>query len=129
MKLEGELKERIESLLGGHGSDARLVEGGYTPAARWLVRRNSGETAFAKVGTTPGTAGALRKEAAVYRQLEADFMPRTLGWQDHPEAPLLLLEDLSACRWPPPPVRAACPRSLRSRGTRPAVCRSVNPRG
>jgi aminoglycoside phosphotransferase (APT) family kinase protein len=29
-------------------------------------------------------------------------MPRTLGWQDHPEAPLLLLEDLSACRWPPP---------------------------
>ncbi|MEE2664302.1 MAG: phosphotransferase [Myxococcota bacterium] len=102
LALERTLQERIESLLGSRVTRARRVEGGYTPAARWLVGCESGETAFAKAGTTSVTAEALRGEAAVYRQLEAEFMPRTLGWDDHPEAPLLLLEDLSECRWPPP---------------------------
>ncbi len=102
MTLERTLRARIEGLLGSHVTGARLVDGGYTPAARWLVSCESGETAFAKAGTTPGTAKALRDEAAVYRQLGGDFMPRMLGWDDHLEAPLLLLEDLSACRWPPP---------------------------
>lgn len=29
-------------------------------------------------------------------------MPRDLGYDEHPERPLLLLEDLSAAFWPPP---------------------------
>jgi hypothetical protein len=29
-------------------------------------------------------------------------MPRVLGWQDDFAHPILLLEDLSSCEWPPP---------------------------
>jgi len=100
--LDAALQARIASLLGSPVAEARSAQGGYTPAERWLVRCESGVSAFAKAGATEGTADALRKEWSVYRQLGGDFMPRTLGWEDHPERPLLLLEDLSACRWPPP---------------------------
>ena len=36
----------------------------------------------------------------VYWAIDGDFMPVVLGWDDG-ERPLLLLEDLSDCGWPP----------------------------
>jgi aminoglycoside phosphotransferase (APT) family kinase protein len=38
----------------------------------------------------------------VYTVLQAPFVPRLLGWEDHPDFPLMLLEDLSRGTWPPP---------------------------
>jgi len=83
-------------------SGVTRIARGYTPAERWVVHFSDGASAFAKVGASPLTAGFLRDEARVYRQLSADFMPQLLGFEDDPERPLLLLEDLSAARWPPP---------------------------
>ncbi len=52
--------------------------------------------------TTPLTATQLRREGVVYQRLSGPFMPRLIGWDDHETEPLLIIEDLSDARWPPP---------------------------
>jgi hypothetical protein len=76
--------------------------GGFTPASRRLVTLPDGRRAFAKGATTDLTEGWLRAEHHVYTHLDGSFMPRLLGWDDSGERPVLLLEDLSGARWPPP---------------------------
>jgi hypothetical protein len=96
------LRRRIAELAGREPVTWSKVERGYTPAERWLVTFDDGSSAFAKVGTTPLTAGWVRDERRWYARLKGDFLPRALGFSDDPERPLLLLEDLSHARWPPP---------------------------
>ncbi len=38
----------------------------------------------------------------MYADLHAPFMAEPLGWADEDDLPMLVLEDLSACAWPPP---------------------------
>jgi Phosphotransferase enzyme family len=76
--------------------------GGFTPASRRLVTLADGRSAFAKGATTDSTEGWLRAEHNVYTHLRGSFIPRLLGWDDSGERPVLLLEDLSNARWPPP---------------------------
>lgn len=95
------LRQRLHALHGSLPTSWLRIERGYTPAERWLVQFEDGSSAFAKVGVTPLTASCVRDEQRTYRQLNAPFMPRVLGFMDS-ERPLLLLEDLSAARWPPP---------------------------
>ena len=93
--------ERASALLGWTPTSWRAVFGGYTAAARYVVSAGR-ERAFVKVATTPLTASHLRNEGLVYGQLGGAFMPRLLGWEDHPHEPILIIEDLSAATWPPP---------------------------
>jgi hypothetical protein len=90
------------------------VHGGYTTAGRWLVRFADGRSAFAKVGTSAATAAWLRAEWAVYSSVAAPFLPAVLGWDGGAggDAPILLLEDLSAAAWPPPWSPARIARTL-----------------
>ena len=76
--------------------------GGFTPASRRLVTLPDGRRAFAKGATSDLTEGWLLAEHHVYTHLRGSFMPRLLGWDDSGARPVLLLEDLSAARWPPP---------------------------
>lgn len=95
--------ERVTSLAGSKPiAWRRITGGGYTPAERWVADLEDGSSVFAKVATTEDTAGWLRDEHRVYAELRADFIPRMLGWGDDQEAPVLLLEDLSPGKWPPP---------------------------
>jgi hypothetical protein len=96
-----ELAARAANILGWTPSAWRRVEGGYTPATRFVGIAGT-ERCFLKVATEPQTAAMLRQEAHAYRTLSGAFMPRFLGWEDHPTAPLLLIEDLSHATWPPP---------------------------
>lgn len=99
----GELAERIERLAGARVESYSRVEGGYTAALRLLCRRaGGGGSFFAKVGTTPVTRAALRREIHVYERISGDFMPRLLASEDDESAPVLLIEDLSGHYWPPP---------------------------
>jgi hypothetical protein len=100
--MDGALCSRLLRLKGSAPHSWRRVEGGYTPAERWQVRFADGSHAFAKIGVTPLTASCLRDEQRTYRQLSAPFMPRVLGFDADSERPLLLIEDLSDARWPPP---------------------------
>jgi hypothetical protein len=93
---------RAASLLRKTPTSWRRAAGGYTPAERWVVRFAGDSSCFAKAATNSLTAGWLRDEYRhVYSQMEAPFLPRVLGWSDD-ELPLLVLEDLSGARWPPP---------------------------
>jgi hypothetical protein len=81
----------------------RMTTGGHTPAERWVVTLDGGQTAFVKVATDDETASWLRDEHLVYAVLGgAPFLPGYLGWYDDGELPVLALEDLSAGTWPPP---------------------------
>jgi len=92
----------VAEILGSPVVDRRPAAGGYTPAERWVVRLADGRTAFVKVGVTELTAEWLHREYRMYSDLQAPFMAELLGWTDEDGVPMLILEDLSACAWPPP---------------------------
>lgn len=93
---------RVADLLGAHVVTWRRVTGGYTPAERRVVKLADGRTAFVKAAVTDLTASWLRPEHRLYRDLNAPFMPQLLAWTDEDGPPMLVLEDLSDCTWPPP---------------------------
>ncbi|HEX3773830.1 MAG TPA: phosphotransferase [Polyangiaceae bacterium] len=100
--MDGRLRRVVERVTGKVPVSWQRVSGGYTPAARFRVLFADQSSAFVKVGTTPMTADALRSEARRYAALHASFMPNFIGFEDDSEQPLLVLEDLSSARWPPP---------------------------
>lgn len=107
MKLDPELEGRISRLWGRRVQEACFVDRGYTPAGRYLLQAPDGSRAFAKVANRPDVAGWLRREAWVYEALApASYLPEVLGFEDHPDSPILLLESLEDAHWPPPWTRA-----------------------
>ncbi len=97
--MDQETMDRVEGCLGSRPVAWRAAQGGYTPAARWVVERADGERAFIKVATNKDTAMWLRDECRVYTRLRGDFMAQMLGWDDDGEHPLLAIEDLSGALW------------------------------
>lgn len=93
---------RVAEILGASVVRRRPASGGYTPAERWIVDLDDGRSVFVKAAVNELTAMWLRKEYLIYRELQAPFMARLLGWSDEDGWPLLILEDLSGCGWPPP---------------------------
>ena len=91
----------LADLLGSRPVSRRRIEGGYTPAERWVVELDDGRSVFVKAAVNELTAGWLRDEHRMYAALDAPYMPRLLGWADG-DQPILLLEDLSEALWPPP---------------------------
>lgn len=99
----------LAQMLGAEVVFRRRVQGGYTPAERWVVELNDGRSVFIKAAVNDLTAGWLRDEHRMYDALRAPYMPQLLGWRDG-DRPILVLDDLSAAVWPPPwtdePVRS-----------------------
>jgi len=95
------LAARVADLLGWAPTAWRRVHGGYTAAARYRVVRGA-DSAFVKIATTRVTARMLRAELVAYPAIQGPFLPRFIGGDDHPDQPLLVIEDLSAAAWPPP---------------------------
>ena len=115
---------RIGDLAGQSAVGFRRARRGYTPAERWIVTLADGTSLFAKIGVDRQTADWLRTEQRVYAALRGEFMPRVRAWAAGAR-PLLLLEDLSACRWPPPWDGAGVDRVLAAL----AELRSSDPQG
>jgi hypothetical protein len=101
-QLTPDLRYRLEKLASKRIDQVQIIQGGYSPALRLKITFNDNSTCFAKIGTTPHTAQALRQENRVYQALQGSFLPRYLGWDDDPDNPILQLEDLSHAFWPPP---------------------------
>ncbi len=93
---------RIRSAIGERFVAARPINRGYANNRRWVVTLADGRTAFIKHADDARTATWLRREFEVYQHVCADFRPELLGWFDDGELPVLVLEDLSGCVWPPP---------------------------
>ena len=101
-QIEGDLHARLQRLLGrAIERCVPVVGGGYTPTDRWIVYSGT-DSFFAKVATTPLTAVMLQRELHAYQNVQAPFMPAYIAGEDDESAPILLTEDLSGYRWPPP---------------------------
>ena len=99
---EHQRSERLANLIGRQPASWSSVGRGYTPAERWVVAFDDGSTAFVKIGVTPDTSEWLRVEHRMYSRTEASWLPEFVGWDDDGDAPILVLENLSGARWPPP---------------------------
>ncbi len=95
------MEERLTRLHGARLLDIETPAGGHTRATRGRVTLDSGDRVFIKMAGDKRTAAALRAEYLVYSSIRADWLPRLISWDDG-DAPLLVLEDLSDSRWPPP---------------------------
>lgn len=95
---------RTERLLGATVETWNRVETrGYATNGHWIVELRNGSRAFVKHAAPVDPCPRwLRDEYAVYTAVSGPFMPQLLAWEDDPERPLLVLEDLSDARWVPP---------------------------
>lgn len=77
---------------------------GYTPAIRFVAELDSGERVFVKAAPDPHIGGWIRQEIALYRSVDGPFLPGLVGAGEvgADGSPVLVIEDLSAARWPPP---------------------------
>ena len=114
-------RDRVQRLLGSRVTGTKGVPGGYTPALRWVAQLADGRSVFVKHAVAEPVVPRLRREHFVYRHIDGGWCPKLLGFDDG-DQPMLIIEDLSACVWPPPwdadrveAVRAA----LRAIGTHP----------
>jgi hypothetical protein len=96
------IEERVSAAVGRRIRSLRRVQTrGYAMAFHGIAEFEDGSTAFVKAGAEEITSEFLRDELRFYESVEGFFMPRLLGF-DAGEPPLLVLEDLSDGRWPPP---------------------------
>lgn len=101
MRPSQELLDRVERMLGSRPVSWREGKGGYSVAGHWSLALEDGRKVFAKVATTDNIAHRLRAEHRNLAAIRAGFMCEIVAWEDG-DRPLLLLEDLSHARWPPP---------------------------
>jgi hypothetical protein len=96
------IEERVSRAVGKPVRSLRRVQTrGYALAFHAIAEFHDGSTAFVKAGAEEITSEFLRDELRFYQAVQAPFMPRLLGYDDG-DPPLLVLEDLSGARWPPP---------------------------
>ena len=94
--------ERVAAATGRRVRSLREVETrGYAMAYHGIVEFADGSTAFVKAGAEEITSEFLRDELRFYESVTGPFMPTVIGL-DAADPPLLVLEDLSDARWPPP---------------------------
>jgi hypothetical protein len=101
------MEDRVSAAVGRPVRLLRRVQTrGYALAYHAIAEFDDGSTAFVKAGAEEVTSEFLREELRFYRAVEGPFMPELLGL-DEGEPPLLVIEDLSRARWPPPWDEAA----------------------
>src|SRR5919108_277017 len=96
------IEERVTAITGSPVRSLRRVKGGgYAVSYRAVAELADGRSVFVKAGAEEVTSAFLRDEQRVYAAVRGPFMPELIG-MDEAEPPVLVLEDLSGARWPPP---------------------------
>lgn len=101
MKPSKELIQRVEEITGSKPVTWNFIAKGYTVAERYVVKLGNGSSVFTKLATDQDTIEWIKNEYKIYGNLQAEFLPKLVGWDDG-KFPLLVLEDLSSGVWPPP---------------------------
>ena len=110
VKLEAEARaviddvliERVSDLFGSKMKIAATVDRGYTLARRVIVAESNGTRHFVKVGTDDHTRRMVSAEGRFYSNVQTSWTPELVAFDDEWEHPMIVVEDLSAARWPPP---------------------------
>jgi hypothetical protein len=96
------IEQRVAAAAGRPVRSLRRVETrGYALAFHAIAEFDDGSTAFVKAGAEEVTSEFVREELRFYESVTGPFMPHLLGF-DAGDPPLLVIEDLSDARWPPP---------------------------
>lgn len=96
------IEQRVSRLAGTEVMSLRRVQsGGWGLSFHARAELADGRTVFVKAGSEEVTSGFVRDEQRFYRSVQASFMPQLVGL-DEGDPPLLVIEDLSRARWPPP---------------------------
>lgn len=96
-----ELLQGVEELLGARPIAWRRGEGGFSIAERWSLELADGRRVFAKRATTGDIASFLRAEYRNMQAIPTVFRCELIAWKGG-RRPILIVEDLSHGRWPPP---------------------------
>ena len=96
------MEQRVAAAVGRPVRSLRRVQTrGYALSFHAIAEFDDDSTAFVKAGAEEITSEFVRDELRFYESVTGPFMPRLLGY-DADDPPLLVIEDLSAARWPPP---------------------------
>lgn len=95
------MSSRLCAILGSPVVYAQRITRGYANNDRWTIELGDGRKVFVKCATDDRSSEWLRYEHRVYQQVDSQWLPKMLVFQDS-ERSMLILEDLSACTWPPP---------------------------
>jgi thiamine kinase-like enzyme len=100
------LEKRVGRLMGARPLDWQTRAAPWQPAGsveganeRYSVLFDDGRHVFVKAARGAHTAAWLRREHEVYANLRGSFMPRLEAFDDDPDYPILVLEDLSDADW------------------------------
>lgn len=95
------LRAVVEEALGARWLGWSKPDTGLSPAHRFVVALEGGGGVFVKAATTRRTAEQLRNERLALQHAPTDLAPAVAAWiDDGDDAPILVLEDLSAAHWP-----------------------------
>lgn len=86
-------------MLGATPRSWKPLAGGHTLAGKARATLPSGSGIFVKWALGP-EAAALQDEIGVLGAVRGSFLPQVVAWSHDPA--ILVLEDLSSARWPPP---------------------------
>ena len=77
---------------------------GYTPAIRFVAELDSGDRVFVKAAPDEHIGGWIQPEISFYRSIDGAVLPGFVGSGEVAAdgAPVLVIDDLSQARWPPP---------------------------
>lgn len=96
------IEKRVSRAAGSEVVTLRRVKSrGWGAAFHALAELADGRRVFVKAGAEEVTSQFVHDELRFYAAVRAPFMPRLFG-MDESDPPLLVIEDLSAARWPPP---------------------------
>jgi Phosphotransferase enzyme family len=104
MELTDEQMHQMEAAAGGASvvTQRPVASRGYSNNRHFVVRLSDDRPTFVKQAVDAQSAKWLRAEYATYSKLKGPWLPEVIGWHDDGEHPVLLLEDLSDCSYPPP---------------------------
>ena len=93
--------EGVQDLVRSRPITGLRALGGFSIAERWSLELEDGRRVFAKLGTTKDLGHRLQAEYRNMLMVPQEFRCQVVAWRGtHPR--LLVVEDLSDARWPPP---------------------------
>jgi Phosphotransferase enzyme family len=100
--LPAPVEAAVAEAAGARPVASQHVVAGHTHAEKWLVELAGGGRAFVKAAIEETARAQLEREASLLEAVGAPYMPRAHGAATVEDWSVLVLEDLSHGRWPPP---------------------------